>query len=151
MPIQWPSRILKRAASIPGGTVLLEIAERPHVPDDMRSIILDGGKPVEALSDHLVEALGLEAARLDSLRQLAGEATAHIAETLLSAVRSSGSRVIKGNPVFASGTPYKLPGQLKGTAASEPMATELLVRHLSDGALRDLSAMIEAEIARRRK
>jgi hypothetical protein len=30
------------------------------------------------------------------------------------------------------------------------MATELLVRHLSDGALRDLAAMIEAEIARRK-
>ena len=149
MIVKWPSRIAKRAITITGGSVLLEIAEQPAVLEDMRSIIADGGKPVEALSRHLIDELGLEGARNDSLRQLAGEVTAHLVETHLGAVRSKGSRKINGDPLFTSGTPYLLPSQVKGTAAADPMATELLVRHLSDGALRDLAKLIDAEIRRR--
>lgn len=148
----WPPRIRSRAANLPGGDVLMRIAEDPDgsVLNDMRATILDGGKPVEAFSRPLIRELGSDGAADRGLRQLAGEIAAFLAETRLGAVRASGSRKISGDPLFTSGTPYKLPGQMKGSAAADPLATELLVRHLSDDALDAIERMIAAEQKRRR-
>jgi len=149
MTFQWPSRILKRTASTPGGNVLLRLAEERGRIAEMRRLILAGQKPVITFSGELAEDLGLEAARHHGLRQLAGEVTAFMVESELGAVRSSGSRVILDDPVFTSGTPFKLPDQARDAPAPERMATELLVRHLTDDRLSELARIIRREQTRR--
>lgn len=149
MAIQWPNRILKRADSTPGGNVLLRLAEAPGRVTEMRRLIIDGQKPVVAFSGKLVEELGLQAARHHGLRQLSGEVAAFIVESELGAVRSSGSRKIFDDPVYTSATPFKLPDQARDAPAPERMATELLVRHLTDDRLAELARVISQEQARR--
>src|SRR5437016_4303851 len=105
--VNWPLRIYVRAQGIAGGRTLLEICERDTSIKGMRSCISRGAKPVTALSSTLLAELPESEARNDALKQLAGEATAHICEKQLGAVRYTGSRVIVGDPLFVSGTPFR--------------------------------------------
>ena len=107
--IIFPARIRTRAARIAGGTELLEIATRETVITEMSRLIHAGAKPVLALTDPLIAALGRPAARHDPLRQLAGEVTASIAERELGAVRVlvGVTRQIHGDQVFTSATHFR--------------------------------------------
>ena len=115
-------RIRTRAARIAGGAELLEIASRETVIQEMAEHIRAGRKPVLALTKPLIAALGLNRARNDSLRQLAGEVTAWVAEQILGAVRvvSGVTREIKGDGVFTSATPFRFGD--RGGPAPDPVA-----------------------------
>ncbi|MFB9982998.1 hypothetical protein ACFSOZ_03690 [Mesorhizobium newzealandense] len=149
MSTEWPKRIRSRAAKLKNGNALLALAEESQILSEMRRRIMNGEKPVTALSGEMVERFGQEDAEHHGLRQLAGEATAFMVESMLGAVRSSGSRKILDDQVFSSGTPFRIPGQTRETVLAEPLATELLVRHVTDAALADLAALLAAEQERR--
>lgn len=88
----------------------------------MAEHIRAGRKPVLALTKPLIAALGLNRARNDLLRQLAGEVTAWVAEQILGAVRvvSGVTREIKGDGVFTSATPFRFGD--RGGPAPDPVA-----------------------------
>ncbi len=111
-----------------------------------------GMPPMTTFSGDLIERIGIEAARNRSLKQLAGEITSYLCETKLGAVRG-GSTKILDDQLFASGTIWRLPGtkRVRKRGQADPLATELVIRHLTDEALDELSAMIDAEFKRRRK
>ncbi|MER9712746.1 hypothetical protein NKJ13_21120 [Mesorhizobium sp. M0174] len=150
MPFDWPKRIRTRASRLPHGEALLILAEESETLPEMRRLIVNGEKPVTAFSGEMIERFGEAEAQHHPLRQLAGEVAAYLVESQLGAVRASGSRNIVDDPVFSSGTPFRIPGAIHpAAAAAGPLATELLVRHLSNLALASLANIIAAEEERR--
>jgi hypothetical protein len=133
-PIAFPARFRTRAARIPGGTELLDIATRDVVIAEMARWIVAGAKPVLALTDPLIAELGETAARHDPLRQLAGEVTAWIAEHELGAIRvSSGvTRQIHGDRVFTSATHFVFSPVINTAVDPVTSAVRALARRLRD-------------------
>jgi hypothetical protein len=117
--IVWPMRIIARAQRIAGGKTLLEICERKETLAGFLERIRIGAKPVTALSAPLLKELPDEQARAHALKQLAGEATAHLCENVLGLTRSSGSRAILDDPLFSSGTGFR-----ERSAATTPEPTD---------------------------
>ena len=151
----YHSRIRTRAVGLSNGPALLDIASRDTIRREMRRRVSVGEKPVTALSSAMVEAFGVEAARNDQLRQLAGEVAAYIVETEHRCIRASGSRKIVGDQVFTSGQPFRVPpvpapdATVNGTPDPDIGGPEFLVRCLSDGSLAMLDHFIAAERGRR--
>jgi hypothetical protein len=112
MSIDWPRRIARKATHVPGGGVLLEIIERPKTRARMIELIRDGESPVRALSRPLVDAVGREAALHGGLRQLSGQAVAHVAEREFGAVRLR-RKQIRGDEVYRSGITFRLGGRVR--------------------------------------
>lgn len=151
----FTSRIKTRAQGMLNGVTLLEIASRDEIRAEMRHRVGAGEKPVTALSEPMVQAFGEVAARNDNLRRLAGEAAAHIVETLYQCVRTSGSRKITGDQVFTSGQPFRLPSAVKRESAVHAKqktsieAAEFLARNLSNEALKLITDAVATERVRR--
>lgn len=152
--VNWPLRILVRSQRIAGGRKLLEICERRETMEEFRTRIRLGAKPVTALSQPLLAELPEEEARAHPLKQLAGEATAHVCESMLGAVRSTGSRAIVGDPLFTSGTGFREPGTVPspspGAEASFARLVQSLIATLPDTDLEALATVIAAEQEQRR-
>jgi hypothetical protein len=116
------------------------------VIDEMAAHIRAGRKPVLALTDPLILALGLQRARNDSLRQLAGEVAAFVAEDILGARRvvSGMTRQIQGDKVFTSAMPFRF-GDGEPTPDPVTDAIRSIARKLRN-ALTDAERAIFADI-----
>ncbi|MCV9965121.1 hypothetical protein OIU34_24900 [Pararhizobium sp. BT-229] len=147
--MQFSPRIKARAMKLDHGETVLDIASRQDVQQDMLHRIDRGEKPVTALSQPLVQAIGLEAARNDNLRRLAGEVAAFVVETVHSCIRSSGARVISNDPVFTSGQPFRRSGRQSamGIQAMEGdgAIVAVLVAALDDATLDRLADLVAQE------
>ena len=99
-----------------------------------------------ALTDPLILALGLQRARNDSLRQLAGEVAAFVAEDILGARRvvSGMTRQIQGDKVFTSAMPFRF-GDGEPTPDPVTDAIRSIARKLRN-ALTDAERAIFADI-----
>ena len=153
--VKWPLRILARAQRIPGGKKLIEICQRDETITAMQACIRVGAKPVTALTAPLLKEVPEAEARGHSLKQLAGEATAHLCEAILGATRLHGSRVIVGNALFSSGTGFREAGNLPPPVALEEGADYFqLVRGfiaaLPDTQLVALANLVAAEQEQRK-
>ncbi|MER8785091.1 hypothetical protein NKH60_28380 [Mesorhizobium sp. M1006] len=154
--MDFNSRIQKRAAGHRHGRVLLEIASREEVQQDMLRRIRLGEKPVTALSLPLVKAIGEIDAQDDSLRRLAGEVTAAVVEGQFGCLRTTGSKVIKDDLVFASGQPFK-EGPVRRSRAeagshergSDLAVAEVLIKLLGDDNLSAIEGLVADELHRR--
>ncbi|WP_037417414.1 hypothetical protein [Sinorhizobium sp. CCBAU 05631] len=151
--MQFTPRIRSRAATLPHGNTLLKIASQGAIQQNMLQRIRSGEKPVTALSQPLVDAVGMDSARDDNLRRLAGEVAAFIVETEFSCVRSSASRVIPGDPVFTSGQPYRKdsghPAITSEGTDDEKQIVEVLLAALDDAGLARLEGLLSKERQRR--
>lgn len=152
--MEFSSRIRTRAARLLNGDKLLEIASREDVHQEMLRRIRLGEKPVTALSQPLIDAIGLEAARDDNLRRLSGEVTAAVVEKKYGRQRTSGSKVINGDPVFTTGQPFREAQErvpaVSGTAGEHDLPiSAVLVRLLANDTLVALDHLLAEELQRR--
>ncbi|TIQ03836.1 hypothetical protein [Mesorhizobium sp.] len=153
--MDFSSRIRARAAGLLNGAMLLQIASREDVQQEMLRRIRLGEKPVTALSQALIESIGQEAAQDDNLRRLSGEVTAAIVEGRFGCQRSTGSKLIKGDLVFTSGQPFK-EGVRHSTAeggtpqgGSDLTIAEVLIKLLGNENLFALEKLVGQELHRR--
>ncbi|RWP13954.1 MAG: hypothetical protein EOR00_24240 [Mesorhizobium sp.] len=153
--MEFSSRIRTRAAGLLNGNKLLEIASREDVHQEMLRRIRLGEKPVTALSQPLIEAIGLEAARDDNLRRLSGEVAAAVVEKEHGCQRTSGSKVINGDPVYTTGQPFReAPERVPAVSGAAPGEHDLpisavLVRLLGNDTLVALDQLVDEELQRR--
>ncbi|MBX3576212.1 MAG: hypothetical protein KF723_03310 [Rhizobiaceae bacterium] len=154
MKIDWPSRIVKRAAGIEGGEALLRYAEDEHVLREMRRYIRQRQHPVVALQGALIPDDLPEGERPDpplNLKQLAGEIAAFVCESVLGAVRASGSTPTVDNLIFRTGAVFRFPDQIKRGkgARAKPAPGGVDVSLLDDEELEALAEAVAAEVGRR--
>ncbi|MBA1143871.1 MULTISPECIES: hypothetical protein [Mesorhizobium] len=154
--MDFNSRIRTRAAGLKNGDILLQIASREDVQQDMLRRIRVGEKPVTALSQPLVESIGQEAAQDDNLRRLSGEVTAAIVEGHFGCLRSTGSKLIKGDMVFTSGQPFREGGIRRSTGeggapqgGSDLAVADVLIKLLGNENLFALEKLVGEELHRR--
>jgi hypothetical protein len=152
--INWPIRILARSQRLPGGAALLKICERDEVLREFQARMRVGAKPVTALSAPLLKELPEEQVRAHPFKQLAGEATAFVCESILHAVRGTGGRAILGDPLFSSGTSFRERGTVQPPDVDEGASCLAILQGMlatmSDGSLAILATSVAAEQENRR-
>jgi hypothetical protein len=106
--LDWSSRVRARSANIKGGNTALQVIEQARSRALQALQAKKSAKLVTIVSQDLLEKVGPEALT-HQMRMLAGEAMAEAVERHWKiGVRTSASPKIKGDPVFSSGTSFRL-------------------------------------------
>jgi hypothetical protein len=157
-PFEWPAALDQRADKVPNAPEMLVLFKQSTAVQAMLEAIAAGKKPHVAASPLMIEAFGLEAARADALRRLAGWAIAHAVESQGAERREKGSPAIIGDPVFASGQGFVLPpamiagiGEDVFAALGVALARVIpgTISEWSEPAVEALWQIVDAERARR--